>query len=46
MSNLVSDMKHKGDAAAEKKVFDKGGYPALIQFKLAKFVKKMQSCCK
>ena len=46
MANLISDMKDKGDAAAEKKIFDKGGYPALIQYKVARFIKKMQSCCK
>eukprot|EP00527_Entomoneis_sp_CCMP2396_P000461 CAMPEP_0198145112 /NCGR_PEP_ID=MMETSP1443-20131203/21053_1 /TAXON_ID=186043 /ORGANISM="Entomoneis sp., Strain CCMP2396" /LENGTH=46 /DNA_ID= /DNA_START= /DNA_END= /DNA_ORIENTATION= len=46
MANVISDMTERGDAAAEKKILDEGGYPALIKYKVARFVKKMQSCCK
>ncbi len=46
MANLISDLKEAGDDAAAQKIFDEGGYPALIKYKVAIFVKKMQSCCK
>ena len=33
------------EAAAERAVYEKGGYPALIKYKVARIYKKVTSCC-
>lgn len=38
-------IRDAAEAAAEDKVYEKGGYPALIQYKCARFYKAYCGCC-
>jgi hypothetical protein len=38
-------LRDSAEAAAEKAVYEKGGYPALIRYKAARIYKACTSCC-
>lgn len=38
-------IRDSANAAAEQTVYEKGGYPALIKFKMVRFYKTYCGCC-